>query len=131
MTTEGNKAVVRRFVNEVLGGGNIDAVDELLEPNYVNLSLDSLGRDGFKGLVTSMKAHAPKREFKILDLVAEGDTVFFRGDMTFTLATGKKVSSHVLTYYRLAGGKIVVDDPMSVPPLTEVLSGMMPPKPSP
>jgi hypothetical protein len=47
--------------------------------------------------------------------------------MNFTLASGKKVSARVITYYRLANGKIVEDEPISTPPLNEVL-GMMQPK---
>ena len=39
MGTEENKAVVRRFMNEVLAGGNLDVVDEVLAPNYVNLAM--------------------------------------------------------------------------------------------
>jgi ketosteroid isomerase-like protein len=61
-------------------------------------------------------------------VIAEGDSVVFRGNVNFTLASGKKVSVRVITYYRLADGKIVEDEPISRPPLTEVLGGMMPPK---
>ena len=72
------------------------------------------------------KSNAGSRH--VVDLVAEGDSVVFRGNMNFTLASGKKVSARVITYYRLANGKIVEDEPISTPPLTELLGGMMPPK---
>jgi hypothetical protein len=36
MSTDQNKAILRRFVMEVLAGGNLDLIDELLAPNYVN-----------------------------------------------------------------------------------------------
>ncbi len=36
MSIEQNKAVVRRFITEVLQGGNLDALDEVLAPDYVN-----------------------------------------------------------------------------------------------
>jgi hypothetical protein len=39
MTIDGNKAIIRKFVTEVLGGGNIDLIDQLLAPSYVNPSL--------------------------------------------------------------------------------------------
>ena len=48
--------------------------------------------------------------------------------MNFTLSTGKKASARVITYYRLVNGKIVEDEPISTPPLTELLADMMPPK---
>ena len=128
MTTDGNKDVVRRFIKEVLSGGNIDLIDELVAPNYVNPSMGVTNRTGFKAVVSGLKTFAPARDFEIADLVAEGDSVAFRGNMNFTLPSGKKVSARVITYYRLANGKIVEDEPISMPPLTELLSGMMPPK---
>ncbi len=128
MTTNENKAVVLRFIKEVLGGGNIDPIDELLAPDYVNPSMGITNRTGFKAVVSGLKTFGPTRDFQISDLVAEGDSVAFRGNMNVTLASGKKVSVRVVTYYRLANGKIVEDEPISTPPLTEVLSGMMPPK---
>ena len=36
--SEENKALVRRFVNEVQSGGNIDAIDKLCAPGFVNHS---------------------------------------------------------------------------------------------
>jgi predicted SnoaL-like aldol condensation-catalyzing enzyme len=128
MTNVENKSIVRRFIKEVLGGGNIDVIDELLAPNYMNPSMSVTNREDFKAVVSGLKASAPARDFEIADLIAEGNSVVFRGNMNFTLANGKKVSARVLTYYRLFDGKIVEDEPISTPPLTEILSGMMPPK---
>ena len=50
--------------------------------------------------------------------------------MNVTLASVKKASARVITYYRLVDGKIVDDEPISNPPLTELLASMMPPKSS-
>jgi predicted ester cyclase len=100
----------------------------LLAPNYANPSMGVTNREGFKAVVSGLKTAIPVRNFEIANLVAEGDSVVFRGNMHFTPASGKKVSARVITYYRLANGKIVEDEPMSTPPLTEMLSGMMPPK---
>ncbi len=128
MTTEANKVIVLRFIKEVLGGGNIDLIDELLAPDYVNPSMGVSNRTGFKAVISGLKAAAPERDFEIADIVAEGDSVVFRGNMNVTLASGKKVSARAITYYRLAAGKIVEDEPISSPPLTELLADMMPPK---
>jgi len=128
MTTDANKVIVRRFIKEVLGGGNADLIDELLAPDYVNPSMGVTNRAGFKAVISGLKASAPARDFEIADLVAEGDSVIFRGNMNVTLPSGKKVSARVITYYRLANGKIVEDEPISTPPLTEVMSSMMPPR---
>ncbi len=128
MTTDENKAIVCRFIKEVLGGGNTDLIDELLALDYMNPSMGVNNRIGFKAVISGLKASAPTRDFEIEDLVAEGDSVVFRGNMNVTLANGKKVSARVITYYRLVNGKIVEDEPISTPPLTELLAGMMPPK---
>jgi len=128
MTTDGNKAIVCRFIKEVLGGGNIDLIDELLAPNYANPSMGVTNRTGFKAVISGLKTSAPARDFEIADVVAEGDSVVFRGNMNVTLSSGKKASARVITYFRLVDGKIVEDEPISTPPLTELLAGMMPPK---
>jgi predicted SnoaL-like aldol condensation-catalyzing enzyme len=128
MSTDKNKAVVRQFIKEVLGGGNTDLIDELLAPDYMNPSMGVTNRTGFKALISGLKASMPARDFEIADLVAEGDSVVFRGNMNVTLASGKKVTARAITYYRLVNGKIVEDEPMSTPPMTELLAGMMPAK---
>jgi len=127
MSIDKNKAIVRRFIKEVLGHGNIDLIDELLAPNYVNPAMGVTKRAGFKAVVSGLKAAMPVRDFKTANLVAEGDSVVFRGTMNVTLASGKKVSLRVITYYRLARGKIVEDDPISTPDLAQFLGGLMPP----
>jgi len=130
MTTDGNKAIVARFIRNVLAGGDVDLLDELLAPNYVNPSMGVANRTAFKAVISSLNSFAPKRNFEIADMVAENDSVVFRGNMNFTLADGKKASARAIAYYRLVNGKIVEDEPFSTPPLTELLSGMMPPKSS-
>lgn len=128
MTTDENKAIVLRFIKEVLGGGNTDLIEELLAPNYVNPSMGVSNRNGFKAVISGLKASAPARDFEIANVVAEDDSVVFRGNMNVTLANGKKASARVITYYRLVDQKIVEDEPISMPPLTELLADMMPPK---
>lgn len=94
----------------------------------MNPSMGVTNRDGFKAVVSGLKAALPTRDFDVGDLVAEDDSVVFWGNMHITLASGKKVTTRVITFYRLAGGKIVEDEPISTPPLAELLRGAMPPK---
>ena len=125
MSTDENKAVVRRFITEILSGGNIELIDELLAPNYVNPGMGNADRAAFKAMLSGMKAAMPVRDFEFGDLVAEGDAVVFRGTMNFTLADGKKVPARVITFYRLADGRIVEDDPMTSPDLAQIMAGAM------
>jgi predicted ester cyclase len=133
MSTEQNKAVVRRFISEALSGRNVGVADEVLAPNYVNRTT---GADlvAFKGFLTGMQSALTEVQFDIDDLVAEGDSVVARWKMEATHTgslmgeppTGKRVSARGLTYYRLDNGRIVEDDPLSTPDLLQELGVQMP-----
>ena len=136
MSIERNKAVVRRFLTEVLSGRSLDLADEVLAPNYVNRTM---GADlaAFKGMLTGMTSALTDLLYEIEDLVAEGDAVVARWKMEATHTgslmgespTGKKISARGLTYYRLANGKIVEDDPISTPDVMQALGIQMPAQP--
>ncbi|MGA2513450.1 MAG: nuclear transport factor 2 family protein [Candidatus Limnocylindrales bacterium] len=128
MSTEQNKAVVRRFITEALVGGAVDALDELLAPDYHNPLMGGIDRAGFKALLPAMRTVISDMRFDIQDLVAEGDAVVARFTWAYTLASGKKIEGRGLTYYRLADGKIVADDPFQTPdPAPEIATLMAPP----
>ncbi len=124
MSTDQNRSVVRRFITEVLAGGDVDLVDGLLAPNYVNRAM---GTDlaAFKAMLTGLAAALPSRRFDIEDLVAEGDAVVARYTSDMTDATGKAISMRGLTYYRLADGRIVEDDPHTTPDMTQLVGDLM------
>jgi predicted ester cyclase len=125
MSTEQNKAVVRRFVTEILTGRNLGLADELLAPGYVNRAT---GADlaGFKQMLGGLSSVLTDIQYDMDDLVAEGDAVVARWKMEATNnGSGKKLSARGLTYYRLANGKIVEDDPISTPDLIQVLASQM------
>lgn len=133
MSTEQNKAVVRRFITEVLTGRNPDLADELVAPNYVNRAFP-VDRAGFKAMAAAAGAALSDYRFEIEDLVAEGDAVVARftyegthtGSLMGEVPSGKKFSARGLTYYRLANGKIVEDDPITTPDMMQVLGIKMP-----
>jgi predicted SnoaL-like aldol condensation-catalyzing enzyme len=122
-----NKAVVRRFITELLAGGNLDAVDELLGPTYLNRGMGGMGRDDFKAMLPALATVMPVRKMEIEDLVAEGDAVVARFTFEWTLASAEKVTGRGLTYYRLADGRIVEDDPITTPDLTQALAAQLQP----
>lgn len=124
MSIEQNKAVVRRFITEILAGGNLDLVDELLAPNYMNRATGT-DRAATKGVFATLRAGLPGLQFQIENLVAEGDAVVARFIMEFT-KSGQKASARGLTYYSLANGKIVEDDPITTPDLMQLLGMQMP-----
>ena len=113
MSTEQNKAVVRRFVEETLSTMDMALVDELLAPNYVNHMIPG-GREGFRQFPLILRSAFPdfKMEIRIERLIAEGDYVMMRALMRLTNA-GKVATGTGLGEYRLANGKIVEDWPLS------------------
>ena len=125
MSTEQTKAVVRRFIKDVLVGGNLDLIDDLLAPNYVNRGMGGMGGAGFEALLPVGSA-GPDRPMEI-EASSPRTMRSSPGSLSrFTLPSGEKISGRGLTYYRLADGKIVEDDPITTPDLTQVFADQMP-----
>lgn len=91
MATDNNKDVVRRFVEEVLAGGQLDRIDELVAPGYVNRAFGT-GLEAFKGMLAGLSAALPDRRFEVEDLVAEGDAVVARFTSEMRDGSGKTIS---------------------------------------
>ena len=117
MSTEENKALVRRFVDEAQSRGNLDAVDELLASDFVNHSAVPglpTDRDGVKQIFTMFRTAYPDLRAVIHDQVAEGDRVVtrktlhgtHRGELIGIPPTGKKVAIEVIDILRVVSGKI-------------------------
>ena len=82
MPAEGsNKAIMRRFW-EVWEEGNVDFLDELLAPEYVNHTLAAPdlppGPEGVKEVVSMFRSGMPNLRVNIEDMIAEGDRVATR-----------------------------------------------------
>jgi ketosteroid isomerase-like protein len=129
MSTEQNKSVVRRFITEVLVGGDVDLVDDLLATDYVNRGMGDMDRAGFKAWL-SVASAGPGGGMEIEDLVAEGDVVVARFSYAITLPSGEEVTARGLSFYRLADGRIVEDDAITTPDLRQLFAAQMPPSAS-
>jgi predicted ester cyclase len=77
MTTEANKALVQRFVEDVLSGGNVDALADFIEPG-------SLFAGGLTHQIMAIKTAFPDSNSIIDEIVAEGDKVVVRTTMRGT-----------------------------------------------
>jgi predicted SnoaL-like aldol condensation-catalyzing enzyme len=113
MSTEQNKAVVRRFIEASLNAMNTNFVDELFAPDYVNHMLPG-GREGFKQFFALIRSTYPdlKMHYNIERLMAEGDYVMMRASTRISY-NGKEATGSGLGEYRLVNGKIVEDWPLS------------------
>jgi predicted SnoaL-like aldol condensation-catalyzing enzyme len=116
---EQNKAVVRRFMTEVLQGGKLDLVDVILAPDYINTTMGNVDRKAFKGMLAAIKSAGPT--FTIKELIAEGDAVVARFTVEMT-SGGEKKTAQGLSYYRVVYGQILVDEPLSTPDLAGLLA---------
>ncbi len=113
MSTEQNKAVVRRFIEGTLNNMDNDLVDELFATDYVNHLVPG-GREGIKQFFPMLHSAFPdlKWHFSVERMMAEGDYVMVRATMHVTNA-GKEATGSGLAEFRLANGKIVEDWPIS------------------
>ena len=80
MGLEENKAVVRRFVDEIFVGGSEAAVDELVAEDFVGHTWPSSGdpRGDLKRAMERVAAGLADPAFTIEDMIAEGDRVAVR-----------------------------------------------------
>jgi predicted ester cyclase len=115
---EGNKAVIRRFVEEVQNNKNWDVYDELNAEDFVNHSAPPgvpNDREGGKMYLGAFMGAFPDCHFTIDDMIAEGDQVVtkktFTGTHTAELngipPTGKRVTLQFADIMRVRNGKIV------------------------
>jgi predicted ester cyclase len=123
---EKNKQIVRRIL-KAFNGEDPGAIKELFHPDIVDHS-DPVGLEPELrevDLVTRVQTEVmrekevfPDRKFKEVSILAEGDRVVLRWEMTGTnkgdvlghKATGKKVKTYGTEYIRIKDGKIIEHD---------------------
>ncbi len=118
MSTEENKAIIRRMTEELYNQGHIEHADDFFADTYVHhdpASPHVRDRDGLKETVRAFRAGCPDLQITTDDLVAEGDQVTKRWtirathtrDLSGLPPTGKRIALSGLELFRLADGKIV------------------------
>ena len=117
MSIEENKALVRRFYDELLNKCNLAAADELVAADYVwhrPTGPDVHGLEAMKQLVRTALKTLPDFYCTIEDMIAEGDKVATRftaggthkGEFMGMPPTGNEVVVSGLAIERVADGKI-------------------------
>jgi predicted ester cyclase len=119
MSFETNKALVRRWVEEVLNTpGNLAVIDELFAPDYADYTNPpdwAPGREGHRQIVALYHAAFPDFHYTLEHEVSEGDMVVVRGTYHLThtgeffgiAPTGKQVTSTGMHLFRIAEGKFM------------------------
>jgi len=118
MSTEVNKASMRRFYDEVFNKKHRVAIDEFIDPNQVDHAAPPGtpgGLEGAKQTVTMYLTAFPDLYFTVEDLIAEGDKVVARlttrgtqqGVFMGIPPTGKHATVTAIDINRMAGGKSI------------------------
>jgi predicted ester cyclase len=118
MSTEENKVLALRLVEEVINQGRMTTIDELIAADAVDHSLPPglpPGREGVKLFLGMIRAAFPDIHETIEDTLAEGDRVVTRSTWRGThqgaflgiAPTGKQVSVTGIDISRVASGKFV------------------------
>lgn len=105
---ETNKAVVRRYIEDVVNGHRLELIDELFAPEM---------REQVRGFLSNGLDSFPDGREEIRDIVAEGNTVMVRWNFKGTHqgtyleipATGKPIEMIGFAVYYLENGQIVDD----------------------
>jgi predicted ester cyclase len=118
---EKNKALVRRFFEEVWAKDNVAAVDDFMAPDYVEQIEHTVppgsrpGRDSVKQRVAVYHNAFPDVKVTMHDILAQGDRVAYRwsgsgthlGELMGIPPTGLHMTTRGITILRFAGGKCV------------------------
>ena len=116
---EENKALVRRWFEDLFNEGNLDVADEIIAPDQLDhdptLPDLPIGPEGQKQLVNLYRSAFPDARITIEEQVAEGDTVVTRwsgrgthqGELMGVAPTGKQVTITGIVINHISEGKIV------------------------
>ncbi len=115
MSIETNKAIIRRYIEEVRNNGRYELVPELFSPDFeVNIAGLPAGIDGWRAMDAETRTGFPDFRFTIEELIAEGDRVVNHwtirgtqlGPWRGVAPTGKSVLRRGITVFTLKDGKI-------------------------
>jgi steroid delta-isomerase-like uncharacterized protein len=118
MSAEESKATMRRYLDVFEQGNNLDILDELLAPDYINHTPATpdlpTGPEGVKGVVTMFQSAMPDLRVIVEDMIAEGDKVAtrytlegtHRGELFGVPPTGQRLSIKSISVERVLEGKI-------------------------
>ena len=119
VSAEENKALARRWFEDLFNTGNLEVTDEIIAPDHVNhdptLPDIPTGPEGQKQIVNLYRGAFTNAHISVEDQLAEGDRVVTRwtgsgthqGELMGVAPTGNQVRITGITINRVSGGKIV------------------------
>jgi steroid delta-isomerase-like uncharacterized protein len=110
------RALVRRYYDEVLSGGRMEVLDELLAPGFMSHGGGGViaNGDGYRSAVAATRAAFPDLEVRIQDQFADGDRVATRwiaeathqGVYGGVPPTGLRVTVSAIHIHRIEGDRL-------------------------
>lgn len=114
---EENKAVVLRYIEEVWNGHDLEAIDGIVSPDYVNnaATTEEYRHGGARQIWDWILSVFPDHHYDVEDAAADGETVAVRGTMVATQEgelmgiepTGKRVTVQQSHWFRVVDGRVV------------------------
>lgn len=116
MTLEGNKSLVRRYIEEVWNERNASAADTFFAPDYkryLSPIAPPLDLEGQRHRISGFLAAFPDIHFEVEDVFGEEDLVVFRstvsgthrGDFQGVEPTGERIKVSLMDVVRIEDGK--------------------------
>ena len=117
--SDANKAMIRRFVEEVKNKRQLEQLGDIFRADYKehNATVSSFGPGivGYRNFLNHLFTGFPEDTVTIDQIVAEGDMVTYRGTETGTHraeflgipATGKSATWTEIQFFRIEDGKVV------------------------
>ena len=132
MSDAENKAIVHRYLNELINDGNFAVADQILEPDYINHTAGGgigTGRDAYIVGVKALKTAFPDWHVDVQAMVAEGDIVCDRlivnathtGQAAGVAPTNEAMTGDVIHMWRIANGRLAEGWYLGTPSVMEKL----------
>jgi predicted ester cyclase len=117
MEREAIERLVRRWLDDGIGRGELSIFDELLAEDVCDSSGGTLahGRESFKRRAQAVHTAFTERVLTLDDLLCDGDRAAWRWSLTGThsgsfggiAATGRRITLRGVNLQRFAGGRVV------------------------
>jgi steroid delta-isomerase-like uncharacterized protein len=118
MSAEGNRALVRRFIDEVFNEGRLTVAEEVLAPDYAHhdpaTGERGSGIEGLERMVGFYRQAFPDFRIDLEDQIATEDRVVERwtgrgthqGSLQGHPPTGRTIAAQGISIHRIADGRI-------------------------
>ncbi|MDP9250033.1 MAG: ester cyclase [Chloroflexota bacterium] len=114
MTTDDNKALVRRFITEIFEQGDLESVDELCADGFIGHTWGKADKAGLKQAMARVATGLADAHFQIDDMIAEDDRVAVRvtasarqvGEFMGMPASGRSYEIGEIHIFRVRDGKV-------------------------